>query len=426
MKKRILVFPCGSEIGLELHRSLGYCKKIEVFGATSVKSNHGKCVYNNYIEGIPFVDNPQFLSRLNEIIKEYKIDFVYPAHDSVILTLAENQDLLACDIIGSPIQTCQICRSKLLTYQTFQSKLRVPEVYSVEDQSHEFPVFLKPEIGQGSMGTCIANSLAEVRFCLSKDPTVLILEFLPGREFTIDCFTDRHGQLRFAGARERVRIQNGISVDTHPVEKKEFHKFAEIINNTLKFRGGWFFQVKETSTGELALMEIASRVAGTMGLYRNLGVNIPLLSVFDRLDMDVDVLCNSYFIELDRALYSRFQPHFTYEHVYIDLDDTIVVNDRVNVIAIAFLYQCVNKGIKTHLLSRHSGDIYSVLRKHRLEGIFDSIIQLSPSEEKTDHIKEQSSIFLDDSFSERQKVFQKLGIFTFDVDTIESLMDWRT
>jgi len=172
-------------------------------------------------------------------------------------------------------------------------------------------------------------------------------------------------------------------------------------------------------------MEIAPRIAGSMGLYRNLGVNIPLLSVFDRLGMDVEIQHNSYFIEMDRALYSRFRTDLTYHHVYIDLDDTIIMNDKVNVMAVTFLYQCLNKGIKTHLLSRHLGDIHSVLRKHRLEGIFDTITQLNPTEEKVDFIKEPSSIFFDDSFSERQKVFQKLGISTFDVDAIESLLDWK-
>ena len=144
MDTKILVFPCGSEIGLEIHRSLQWCKNIALYGVSSVKSNHGRCVYKNYIEGIPFVDDPEFLSKLNEIIEEYEIDFVYPAHDSVVLRLAENQDSLICDVIASPVQTCRICRSKLLTYKAFDSKLKVPKRYSMGDKEYEFPIFLKP------------------------------------------------------------------------------------------------------------------------------------------------------------------------------------------------------------------------------------------------------------------------------------------
>ena len=425
MKTRILVFPCGSEIGLELHRSLMWCKHIELFGASSVKSNHGKYVYKNYIQDVPFVDDPQFIPELNEIIREYDIDLVYPAHDSVVLTLAQNQDALACGFVGSPLETCQVCRSKLLTYHVFEGKLRIPQVYSRGDQIQEFPVFLKPDVGQGSRGTYTANSQTEIEFYLSKDPTLLILEYLPGAEFTIDCFTDRHDNLRFVGARKRVRVQSGISVNAYPVEGTEFHIFAKNINETLRFRGAWFFQVKETSDGKLALVEIAPRIAGTMGLYRNLGVNFALLSVYDCLDVDVEIQCNSYSIEIDRALYSRFQTDLTYQHVYIDLDDTIIVDGRVNVMAVAFLYQCLNKGVEVHLLSRHLGDIRSVLRKHRLEGVFDTIAQLDQVQEKADYIKESSSILVDDSFSERQKVVRRLGIPVFDLDAIESLLEWR-
>ena len=48
-----------------------------------------------------------------------------------------------------------------------------------------------------------------------------------------------------------------------------------------------------------------------------------------------------------------------------------------------------------------------------------------PEEEKVDRIKEPSSIFIDDSFSERARVKRKLGIPVFSADAVESLIDWR-
>lgn len=59
MKIKILVFSCGSEIGLELHRALKWDKHIELFGASSAKSNHGRYVYKNYIEELPIIDDPE-------------------------------------------------------------------------------------------------------------------------------------------------------------------------------------------------------------------------------------------------------------------------------------------------------------------------------------------------------------------------------
>ena len=47
--KKVLVFPCGSEIGLEIYRSLKYNKDFELIGGASV-NDHGEFIYENYIE----------------------------------------------------------------------------------------------------------------------------------------------------------------------------------------------------------------------------------------------------------------------------------------------------------------------------------------------------------------------------------------
>ncbi|GJM70148.1 hypothetical protein HMSSN036_23640 [Paenibacillus macerans] len=86
-------------------------------------------------------------------------------------------------------------------------------------------------------------------------------------------------------------------------------------------------------------MEIEPRIAGSMGLNRYLGVNLPLLGVFTALNQEVEIISNSYKIEMDRALINRCNIEINYTHVYIDLDDTIIVNNQVNPIIISF---CIN------------------------------------------------------------------------------------
>lgn len=425
MKHKILVFPGSSEIGLEIHQALMNSIHVDLFGASSVSSNHGKYVYKNYIEGIPYVDKPEFIEKLNEIIDLYNIDFVIPAHDSVLLKLTENLEKLHCDLIGSPVETCKICRSKKKTYEILKNKIRVPQIFERGDDILKFPLFMKPDVGQGSKGVYLARTMEDVEFYLRKDQSLLMLEYLPGTEYTIDCFTDRYGKLRFSGARERIRIMNGISVNTKPVFDEKFTKLAEIINSVLVFRGVWFFQVKKSIENELTLMEIAPRIAGSMGLYRNLGINFALLSIFDALDLDIKIKINEYEIEMDRALINRFKITLDYKHVYIDLDDTIIVDNKINTFVISFLYQCLNNDIKIHLLSKHDGNINEILSKYRLESFFDTITHISKSDDKTNYIKEKSAIFIDDSFSERKTVSDKLGLPTFEISAIESLIDWR-
>lgn len=423
MKFNVLVFPCGSEIGLEVNRSLKWSSHVNLYGASSMDSNHGKFVYKNYIGGMPSIEDSSFIDELNKIIDKYQIDFFFPAHDSVVEKASRLQSSINCRVITSPSETCTICRSKKKTYQLFDNIILSPKVYGLDSRDLIFPIFLKPEVGQGSKGTHIANSRDDINFYLNKDSSLLVLEYLPGEELTVDCFTDRFGILRFVGARKRERINNGISVHSHPVYDKDCANFANIINNTLAFRGAWFFQLKRNSHGKLTLLEIAPRIAGTMCLYRNLGINFPLLSIFDAANMDVIVDCNVFPLEVDRALYNKFKVGCHYKDVYVDFDDCLLINGNINISLISFLYQCINKGIKIHLLTKHSGDLSSLLIKYKLKDLFDSITQLDPSKSKYEYIKCTDSIFIDDSFQERYEIRSKLNIPVFAPDALECLID---
>lgn len=420
--KRVLVFPCGSEIGLEINRSIEFSTHFKVFGGSSV-DDHGKFVYENYIDGIPQVDDHDFIEKLNDVIEYNKIDYIFPAHDSVVLKLMQESTKLACKIITSPLKTCEITRSKLKTYEYFEGVIPTPTVLNrARLQKDNFPVFLKPDIGQGSKGTYIAKTSEDIDFYIKEDNSLMILEYLPGKEYTIDCFTNKKGDLLYGVGRERKRISNGISVSSKVSLDKRFKELATKINGSLEFRGVWFFQVKERADGQLVLMEIAPRIAGTMGLARARGVNLALLSLFDAMDYDVDIFENNYNIVIDRSLQNSYLHNINYEHVYLDFDDLVIMDDKVNADVITFIFECINNKIKTHLITKHKENIHETLSRYRLSDIFDEIIWLKEGDEKYKSITERKSIFIDDSFSERKIVHEKLGIPTFDAHMIESLL----
>src|SRR5579871_3914823 len=181
----VLVFPCGSEIGLEIQRAFVGIKDVKLIGASSVP-DHGRFVFEHYHEGLPAVDDAAFLTELAVLVKKKRIDFIFPAHDSVVLKLAEQQSAVGCQVIGSLAATCRIARSKRQTYRHFQSQLRTPEVFNDMPMSaipeSRFPLFLKPDVGQGSKGTFLARNRDDLAFYIRKGPSLLILEYLPGDE----------------------------------------------------------------------------------------------------------------------------------------------------------------------------------------------------------------------------------------------------
>ncbi len=419
-KKNILVFPCGSEIGLEINRALANDIHFEMFGASSLP-DHGKFVYKNYIEGVPFVDNDNFIDEINKICEKYQIDYIFPAHDSVVLKCAQNVDKLKCKVLTSDVKVCEIARSKAKTYSYFKDIILCPKVYSI-DNIDKYPVFLKPDVGQGSKGCSVANSYEEVAVAVRKDPSLLILEYLPGKEYTIDCFSDMNGKLCYVQGRQRARILNGISANSFPVSDVRFMELAEKINNAMHFKGVWFFQVKENENNELCLMEFAPRIAGTMEINRMQGVNLPLMWCFAASGYPIYIIKNDYSIEIDRALSNSFKIKIDYDTIYIDYDDCLVSENHVNHTIVAYLYKAFSNGKKLILLSKHKGDLISELKNFRLYHLFDEIIHIKPEDEKYKYIKDKKSIFIDDSFAERKSVHDKLELYVFAPDMIEGML----
>jgi len=384
--------------------------------------DHGKFVYDDYIGGLPFLDDENFISELSRIVKERQIDAIFPAMDSAIDVLKRHEEELECKVIASPSETAAICLSKQMTYEALDGKVLTPHIFEVSE-SLAFPVLAKPKVGYGGRGVEKIESYDELRKYIGRDD-YLICEYLPGEEYTVDCFTDRHGNLLYQNARKRNRVKGGISVNTYFCRnQEEFKAIGEAINNRLTFRGAWFYQVKRNVSGELCLLEVASRIGGSSLLSLGIGVNLPLMSLFDAFDVDVKANPNSYDLTLDRALDSKYKVSLDFDTVYVDFDDCLLLEEKyLNTQLVAFLYKSIDEGKKVVLLTKHAKNIDKSLKQKRLDRLFDEVIHLEQGQHKADFIESDKSIFIDDSHAERKNVATKRGIPTFSPDMIEVLM----
>ncbi len=427
IKKNVLIFPSGAENALEILDSLKYNIHFNLYGISS-NDDHTAYSYPNYKIGEFNISDPNFISNFNAFIIEHDIDFIFPTHDSVALFLMENSSEIKSTIVCSPLSTTIIARSKKKTFSALKDCYFIPAIYDDIDKISEYPVFLKPDISSGGKGACIAYNNEDVTKNLALNKDLLISEFLPGDEFTVDCFTDSKGKLLFAGSRTRERITMGISFRSQPVElTEEFMKIAEALNNTFIFRGGWFFQVKRDKNGQLKLLEFSVRQAGTMALYRQLGINFAALSLFDFMDYSLEIIFNNYNIVLDRRLKNSYKLDYIYDKIYIDFDDTLIINDRINTTLIKLIYQAIFKKIKVILLTKHKNNIKKSFKKYKINpDIFYKIVLLKPDDNKSDYIDHNKSIFIDNQFIERKTVHEKCNIPVFDVDSIECLIDNTT
>ncbi|MES5954328.1 ATP-grasp domain-containing protein [Bacillus fungorum] len=427
MKFKVLVFPCGSQMAIDINFSLRHALQIELFGASSVE-DHGKYVYRNYIGGLPNIAEQHFIQHFNKVLQEQQINFIIPTHDTVALFLKEHESELTAKVITADLETVRTCRYKSLTYKQFSNYPFVPTVYSQIQDVNEFPVFLKPDDGQGGQGTVLVNNKEELKFHLSKTPNLLVCEYLPGKEISIDCFTDQYGILRMISPYTRDRTLAGVSVhSTLESITDEINNIAHILNKELSFRGHWFFQMKQDKTNKYKLLEVSSRMSADSILTVGRGINLALLSILDFAELDITIERNDYAIEIDRSFTSRYTLGITYERVYIDLDHTLIVDNKINTQLLMFLYQCVNKHIELILVTTNKDIIYETLQKYHIHPtLFSKIVQMNHiiKEVKYEQLNKKA-IFIHNIFAKQSTLHNQLNIPSFDVHNIECLIDWR-
>jgi len=424
----ILIFPGGTENGLEILKSLRNLKEINVFGATSDTVNHTEYVFKN-VAKVSNVNDPIWIQEINKIVLLHSIDLIFPANSLVIDALNDARDKIDTEILLPSYETIQSTRSKKKTLELLNGLLPTPKIFANKVDIKKYPLFVKPNKGYGSQGSKKIEKPHELELFHFGDD-FLVQEFLSGDEYTVDCFSDFNNNLLYASGRTRERIRMGTSMhscDATTEMQEIFSEYANIINEKFNISGAWFFQLKKDSRGVLKLLEVDIRIAGTMALNRVKGVNFPFLSILNHLGCDVKVLYNNFYVEIDRSLANRYKHNIEFDAVYIDLDDTIIVKQRVNLIVIRFLFQCLNQGKKIILVSKSlEHDKLAYLEKWRIREIFDEIYWLNECESKASYIKDKKAIFIDDSFSQRLDVYKKLNILTFDSSMLEVLLDDRS
>ena len=118
----VLVFPGGTENGIEINKSLRYAKEVKLHSASNDVKNHAEYMYKNH-HVIPDIRSKNCIKELNKIIHKNEIDFIFPANSLVIDFLIENRNQITCKVILPNSNAVKITRSKNQTYELFKDLL---------------------------------------------------------------------------------------------------------------------------------------------------------------------------------------------------------------------------------------------------------------------------------------------------------------
>ena len=141
-----------------------------------------------------------------------------------------------------------------------------------------FPRFVKPRLGAGSRGVAKIMSRADLDK-QPKDGSVMLQEYLPGEEYSVDVYVRRHGRVIAAVPRDRMKIDSGVAVVSRTLDLPDLMRSAIRIAEVIGTRGCANVQFKRAADGVFKLLEVNPRYPGTLPLTTAAGIDMPKLMV---------------------------------------------------------------------------------------------------------------------------------------------------
>lgn len=254
---------------------------------------------------VPHGQDPDFSDALLQLINQFSIDLVIPITDPELIACSLLSQQGKAPILVSSLNSIIALQNKLSLYTIVQKYAPVfTKVKSYKDikkfykQQGEKPFFLKAISSHGSRGTKLIvddkiwlssffrqkpqefgmtfpfSSLRN----LSKEFTddMLISEFLPGIEYSVDCVFSHQSSLEWYGVRAREKTVNGICSTAKfiPDTSNAIQDIILDINELLPMRYNVNIQLKEDANGNLKLLEINPRIPGSIGSFLQAGHNL--------------------------------------------------------------------------------------------------------------------------------------------------------
>lgn len=337
MKKLCVMLTGGGAPGwLSIYRCLkAGSKNLDILACDFSPETLGSHIVKKSF-AVPMGNEPRYVDALLSHCIREKVDIVLPITDAELLPLARNVDIFKQKGIKIPIssyQSLQIALNKLSLFQFLEKHNLENPTYVLVNSWKEFmqaikklgypkkPVCFKPTISWGSRGfriidatvnvydifihhkpTSIYQSLEQIELIFKKVkhfPQLLVMEYLPGDEYTVDVFMS-FGKALYTIPRKRIQVAAGITVEGMVENNRKVIALSKKIIQELGLDYSVGVQMKLNASGEPKVLEINPRLQGTSVLSFAAGVNLPYLTILQCLKQKLPKLKIRYGIHMYR------------------------------------------------------------------------------------------------------------------------------
>ena len=252
---------------------------------------------------VPAVYDPEYVNITLNICKEQKIDALISLNDLELPILAENKakfEALGVKVIVSDPQVIDIAFDKYKTAQWVESLgLVAPKTYvrladvkeALAKGEIEFPLFMKPRWGSGSIGLESIADMEELdiyyNLLMKKikktilatasvgDEYIMIQEKLTGNEFGLDIMNDLTGKNVAVSVKQKLAMRAGETDKAVTVDLPEVREMGKKIGEALGHIGNLDVDIMQRADGAYCVLELNPRFGGGYPFSYEAGVNMP-------------------------------------------------------------------------------------------------------------------------------------------------------
>lgn len=231
---------------------------------------------------VPAADDTDFLSSAMEIIHANDVNIILPTSGYDILPYSQHKEILMDQgviPVVSDHDVIESCTDKLKFYDLLKSHFDLPFTTPDISEVDDFPCIIKPIHGKGSRNVFLCNDRHELAQISSKYNKMLIQEYLPGTEYTIDVMSDLDGRALFAVPRERIEVKSGICSKGRIVNDRQLTQTSMDLVDHLGLIGPSCVQMKLDHQGLPKIVEVNPRMGGATIMATYAGANFPKIII---------------------------------------------------------------------------------------------------------------------------------------------------
>ncbi len=276
----VLVTGAGGPAAVGAIRALrrgGFCGRIVAADADPLSA--GRYLADTF-RVLPRAADPGFFEAAVRLIEDEKVQLILPTSGFDIYPFAlHKEELRRRGVVAamSDFDTMVACGNKWEFFLRTRGAFPLPETSRDPQRWEKFPCFVKPMLGKGSRNSHRCRDREELEFYASRGEEMIVQEYLPGEEYTVDVLSDLGGKPVLAVARVRLETKEGISSKGRVVRDAEIEGLALAMAAHLRLKGPTCMQLRRDGEGRPRFLEVNARMGGGTIFAALAGVNIPML-----------------------------------------------------------------------------------------------------------------------------------------------------